>query len=693
VSTLLLFVVVSICLLFCAVPLLEAVWGVMFFGLVLGTGLSAFMGGDLAPFKFIFTGTLIASVSGMYLYFGRRRKWLSSDLDGFLVFLLAYALLYILVMRWPDFYPLGERLRDYALFFSLQQNPISPQEPWMAGFPLYYYAWWYRFGAMISKVLSLPTWQLYHDMVVVAMAFFISVVWSISQRVFRGSWIAATYTTLLVALGSNVSGIHTFFTSDSNWWGPSRVIQGAINEFPAWSFLLGDAHPHYLNLGFVPFIVLVFIRLYESPRAKAEKTLVTILLFIAACVWLKGANAWEVPMWVGTFFVAVLLGAWAYASERKYISFDLWNALRLRTIGLLVVFTTCVLILFIFQEEVKAGDVELDFVRSPILLTRTVEGFLHWGLPLTLAVLFLPLRTTVFSNRILLYISFLALAAFDLVYPIFFLLLFFQVWYLLQRQGSGMSVAEVVVESYGVAALGLLLLPELVFLNDAYGGENERMNTIFKVYTYAWFPFHLWSFNLVYEAINSPRFATFRKFPLLFRLLPLFISAECFLGCFFWIAFGSNMRSSTAVAQWNVEGLSRVEQTYAGAANAIKALRAAPRGTVLEAQAGAYSWCSHMATLAGQPSYLGWKNHTELLTKATEEATRRESKTKEIYQALSCAEALRISQEEGIRYIVVGPLEEETYQISRNSFGCFKKIKEAGRYLVAQTVPDSSIMK
>ena len=33
-----------------------------------------------------------------------------------------------------------------------------------------------------------------------------------------------------------------------DFWGPSRVIPWTINEFPFWSFLFADLHPHMIGI-------------------------------------------------------------------------------------------------------------------------------------------------------------------------------------------------------------------------------------------------------------------------------------------------------------------------------------------------------------------------------------------------------------------------------------------------------------
>ena len=62
----------------------------------------------------------------------------------------------------------------------------------------------------------------------------------------------------LVAILGNLAGVRTWLRAedpprDYAWFDPSRVIPDTINEFPSFSFLLGDLHAHVLAL---PFTVL-----------------------------------------------------------------------------------------------------------------------------------------------------------------------------------------------------------------------------------------------------------------------------------------------------------------------------------------------------------------------------------------------------------------------------------------------------
>jgi YYY domain-containing protein len=98
-----------------------------------------------------------------------------------------------------------------------------------------------------------------------------------------------------------------------DFWGPSRVIPNTINEFPFWSFLFADLHPHLINMPFTIFALGLGINLaFVKVRS-------TIAAPVGTSGWLSGwwhdirhALAWLWgPGWIGglTFlFTALALG-------------------------------------------------------------------------------------------------------------------------------------------------------------------------------------------------------------------------------------------------------------------------------------------------------------------------------------------------------------------------------------------------
>lgn len=97
------------------------------------------------------------------------------------------------------------------------------------------------------------------------------------------------------------------------WWRVSRAIPNAITEFPAFSFLLGDMHPHVMSIGFVLVAMGIALQIYLRPGLLQRDMLwrhFPLILVTALTVGGMGAiNLWDLPLGVTLVGGAVLLNA------------------------------------------------------------------------------------------------------------------------------------------------------------------------------------------------------------------------------------------------------------------------------------------------------------------------------------------------------------------------------------------------
>lgn len=152
-----------------------------------------------------------------------------------------------------------EKFMDMAFLNSLTRNPsFPPYDPWLSGsqFFISYYYFGYLLMAILVKLSGVVPAVGFN--LSLALLFSLSglAVWGLLYNLTRKITLAFGGFALLYLLG-NLDGfrqvLETGAIANFNWWTPSRVIPDTINEFPFFSFLLGDMHPHMLA---VPFFIL-----------------------------------------------------------------------------------------------------------------------------------------------------------------------------------------------------------------------------------------------------------------------------------------------------------------------------------------------------------------------------------------------------------------------------------------------------
>ncbi|MCS6827327.1 MAG: DUF2298 domain-containing protein [Caldilinea sp.] len=101
-----------------------------------------------------------------------------------------------------------------------------------------------------------------------------------------------------------------------DFWAPSRVLDATINEFPFWSFLFADLHPHLIGIPLSGMFLALALTLLKQGATDWRRSWPTGLAYVALFALLLGAlavvNLWELPTYFGlgvlTFLVAQFRG-------------------------------------------------------------------------------------------------------------------------------------------------------------------------------------------------------------------------------------------------------------------------------------------------------------------------------------------------------------------------------------------------
>ncbi len=173
----------------------------------------------------------------------------------------------------PDFYN-GEKPMDMNLlsyFYRWEGGTI--EDPWFSGERLHYYYFGYLTYASLAKVTGVSSTLAYPLALATSMGAMASILFSmfsfLTEKVKRGFFLS-----LIFMLATNIKTIWLFLQNPnfdlSKFWQVSRVFkEGEFAEFPLWSFLFGDLHPHVMAYPLTISGILVI--LYGLKHLKVQK--------------------------------------------------------------------------------------------------------------------------------------------------------------------------------------------------------------------------------------------------------------------------------------------------------------------------------------------------------------------------------------------------------------------------------------
>ncbi len=524
------------------------------------------------------------------------------------------------------------------------------------------------------------------------------------------------------------------------WWRASRVIQDydlagnareIIHEFPFFSFLLSDLHPHVLA---IPFALLAVTLALHSLLHQPDHALVKIgpvhvfltwpqLLFSSVALGALGfLNTWDLPVYVALFsgcyatgqalknartsqiqaltawikdflLVGLLTGAAGILFYLPfYLSFSsqagglLINLVYpTRGAHLWVVFGGLIFFIVVYlghswTRQRREAGLKQAFLSSLGISTALVFGL--WLLSLGLGAL-----AMVNPELRAYYLGSLAAASPVEIFTAgiirridnpggWLTLLFLLVptcMLLLQiirmpGQGSD-NPRRADLFTLLLIFLGSLLIlgVEFFFLRDQFGW---RMNSIFKFYYQAWL---LWALAAAYGFLvflHSSRGLT----RILFSAGALTMIAAGLVYPAFSLPSKTNQFRISASG---LDGTAYMAAQNPDEMQAIQWLQQAPFGIVAEAVSptgGSYTNYARIATLTGLPGVLGWMGHESQWRGGSAEMGSRQADLERLYCSTSPQEILDILDQYNIRYVFVGQLERTTY--TRNTNGCQNGLNE-----------------
>jgi len=767
--------------------------------------------------------------------FGKLKEWLKENLKIILtseiLFLVAFAFMAVVRAANPEIIN-TEKFMEMAFINSILKSPtLPPQDPWLSGYGVSYYYFGYLMSALLIRLSGVASSIGYN---LVSASWFAltalgpyGLLWDLlakkEEKVPNRIYALAILAPIMLLIVSNWFGaldvIHSrgwvgeefwenlqipallsgpqrlsWFPNRGgwSWWQASRVVQDfrlsgstieIIDEFPFFTFLLSDIHPHLLGM---PFVFLAIAQALNAFNGGWEGE---IKLFgkaipinwsnaLIALITLGGIaflNTWDFPFYLLLMGLAFI---WRRGTEHG------WNGKRLLELvlfgGVGGVLSIVAYLPFYLSFASQAGGIlpSLAFFTrgsyfwimfGPLLLPifawliyRLIAekhfpsgksllitlGFfallfvLSWGLG------FLGTRTESLSGMLLglqgaesgsgLLVSALLER---LKQPGTIITIFLMVWLVLDyfvlriKKSKSSELEETVSEQPKpkvetkafvllLVIIGALLVvvPEFVYLRDQFG---TRMNTIFKFYYQAWI---LWSlagayfiakflseadalktrvfvFALLAAGLLVFGFSVMQQeqsltvnfgsswLDYLMLLIPIILLGwivsslvkkeyKTVLAIVCLAGLGLGLIYPT-IELWNkTEGfqptdgysLDGKQDFYTYSPNEMIAaewLEKAPNGVMAEAVSdtgGSYTTYNIISTFSGMPTVLGWIGHEAQWRGGYEEIGSRQDDLRTLYSSADWNQAQNVIDRYNIRYIVVGNLERQTYQLEESKF-------------------------
>lgn len=278
---------------------------------------------------FSHTSALIAlsvlALAGWLSFFAQRRAMIAFVRQHWrlllieeVLFSVAYLLFVVIRSFNPDLWHIylgGEKPMELAFLNAVLRSPyMPPLDPWFAGgYINYYYYGYVIFGAFIKLTSILPTTAFnlaIPTLFALTFSGVVVILYSLTRRfsiALLGGYFAAVIGNLdgLIQLKGQVLALSAQLPIPMfDYWQSSRIIPFTINEFPFWSFLFADLHPHVIDMPITVYMLGIVATFLLSSKDGNDASNVWrweqgLLYGFAAFIFgtIACVNPWDMPLY------------------------------------------------------------------------------------------------------------------------------------------------------------------------------------------------------------------------------------------------------------------------------------------------------------------------------------------------------------------------------------------------------------
>ncbi len=638
------------------------------FSKVIGVAVSGYLTWLVVVLKFFpFTTltcmvvTLVCMVANLWLALRLRRNRVEilPESGGNLIFReeILFFLMFLLWTYVAGFRPAAygtEKFMDFGFMQSMMKSTALPAvDMWYSQETMNYYYGGQYFAVFLTKLTTTSVEITYNLMrtLIAAFAFVLPcslvrqmLIDRMTQEERKHPEIIASLGGLLAGGAVSLSGnmhyviyskiiplihkINGTEVEEASYWFPNatryighdpETMDRTIHEFPSYSFVLGDLHAHMINVFFVLTVVGVLYGWLKNNKGKSYLQPVVFLCGLLLGIF-QFSNTWDFAIYYVVICGTLFFGNLKRYSERMRKGVG-WSAVQWLEVMALSV--------------LAALPFNLDFDSSMaqgIVFSQNHSAFYQlcvlWALPVIICAVF-----------ILKYLF----GMFKKPLGQFF-------------QETPLSDMYVVI--LGLCAIGLIIIPEIVYVRDIYEETSARSNTMFKLTYQAYILFGMAMAYMLVRFITAHKKRLQQTFGILMTCVLL--STFGYIGNAVHSWFGNIFDRS---GYQTLDATLFLEQDFPEDAAAIRWLNENVKGrpVVLEANGDSYSDYERVSAMTGLPTVLGWYVHEWLWRNDTADLNEKSSQIENIYAGTDMAQVQEMLDYFDVSYIFIGAQEREKY--------------------------------
>ncbi len=562
-----------------------------------------------------------------------------------------------------------EKMMNLAFMNSINRTEFFPPlDPWYSqgGNINYYYLGHYMY-VVAGKLGNIAISYVYNYALVTIIAQTFVGLFSIFLELFKKGkeWIKISFSilgALWICYAGNLHMAYNWFAAyfkgeEFQYFFPdsTRIIEHTINEYPAYSIVLGDVHGHYLALPFL-VIVLAFAMVAFTKRINSKQKLIFNAMISPLIITLYGINSWDMITALFIFMVIHLYQVVNVNEElEKKIKYFVLAGAALVIPGVILILPYALNYSPAVGPEggFPIGVVPFKVKSNPLPWMQMWFQFLIAPLLFMIAVKFKVVKETRLKS-----------------YPLLLTM----------------------------CAIALIIGVEFFFIKDIFNASNPpyfRTNTVFKFYYHAWVIFGIAAVSYVYtilhkEDLEEKLSAKQQKINKYIKLIVFSVSSMIFMMTFVYIIVAIDdfypLKNKEIVR--TMDGIDYIRRDHPADYKAIIWLNQNVEGqpVILEEVGEAYTYSARISSTTGLVTVMGWPTHQWQWRGSSEIPFARKGEVAGFYNGTNTEEADKEFLEKyEVEYIVVGNKERESYdQLDEERLREFGEVvyEESGTFIV-----------